>query len=75
MRKNDMRHFGKIKCPLFGYHAKKERMTHGISKNEMPTLVSILFSEIPCKFLLASALNFSIQIFTTWGLALGWGVQ
>jgi hypothetical protein len=47
MRKNDIRHFEKIKCPLFGYHGKKERMAHGISKNEMPILVNILFFETP----------------------------
>jgi hypothetical protein len=62
MKKNDMRHFGKIKCPLFGYYWEKERMTHGISKNEMPTLVSILVFEMPCKFLIANTLKFSIQI-------------
>jgi hypothetical protein len=75
MEKNDMRHFGKIKCPLFGCYWEKQRMTHGISKNEMPTLVSILVSKMPCKFLIANTLKFSIQIFTTWGLGLGWGVQ
>jgi hypothetical protein len=50
-------------------------MAHGISKNEMPILVNILFFETPWKFLLANTLKFSIQIFTTWGLGLGWGVQ
>jgi hypothetical protein len=50
-------------------------MTHGISKNEMPILVNILFYEMPCKFLLANTLKIYIQIFTTWGLGLGWGVQ
>lgn len=75
MKKNDMRHFGKIKYPLFGHHGKKERMTYGISKNEMPTLVSILFSKMPRKFLIANTLNFSMQIFTTWGLGLEWGIQ
>jgi hypothetical protein len=68
-----MRHFGKNKMPIVWVSRGKERMTHGISKNEMPTLVSILFSEMPYKCLFANTLKFSIQIFTTWGL--GWGVQ